>query len=167
MSEQVPRTGQTAPITQETLQFSDGQTALYYRTAGDTIEWGGGKYTRGLTERHGRDLAIVRTESGRRFGLGHGVAVMLPEQIDQNGRFIKKPDQQLAAASIVAGLEDVTIGQPWRLVDGDPVESVMVHYRPQEPGDTHNQVTEASPFDHLAEITEAVASHMEAAGQLR
>jgi len=152
--------------TEERIQFADGRVALGYRTPGDSMVWKFHKNTRHLDARGGPDLAIVATESGRRFALGKGVAVMLPEFTAEEGRF-KSKDQPLAVKSIADGLPDLVLGEPWDFIGGnDKINDVTVDYVNMAPGqnDAH-QIDRPNPFDHARELVEKAASKLEATGQ--
>ena len=156
----------TEPV-EERVQFSDGRVAFGFRTPGDRIEWGKHKYTSHLDMPGGPGLAIVGTESGRRFAVGSGVAVMLPEFSKEEGRF-KSADKELAAKSIAEELPDVTLGEPWELLgDEDRVTDIVFDYTnmPNGQGEAH-QLDMPNPFDHAKEIVNDVAAKMETAGQL-
>lgn len=152
---------------EEQLQFKDGRVAFGFKTPGDRIVWEGHTRTSGLGIKDSPDIAIVSTESGRRFAVGSGVAVMLPEKLTAEGRF-KSDTKELPAKSIVDDLPDVTIGEPWQLLgDGDKVSDVVIDYTnmpPNQPG--AHQIGYENPFDHARDITREVAQKMEAAGQL-
>jgi hypothetical protein len=152
--------------TEERIQFSDRRVAFGFRTPGDRITWGEHKYTSHLDNRGGPDLAIVGTERGRRFALGKGVAVMLPEFSKEEGRF-KAVDGQLSAKSVSEGIPDLTIGEPWELLgDDDRITDVVVDYTTMtESQKGAHQLDMPNPFDHAREILDEVAAKMENAGQ--
>lgn len=156
----------TVPV-KERIQFSDGRVAFGFRTLGDRVEWDQHGYTRHLGVPQGPGLAIVGTESGRRFAVGSGVAVMLPDFLEEEGRF-KSDSKELVAKSVAEGLPDVTLGEPWELLgDEDRITDVIVDYTnmPTGLGEAH-QLDMPNPFDSAKDIVNDIAARMETAGRL-
>lgn len=153
---------------QEEIQFSDGRIALGFRTPGDRIEWAKHKYTQFLDMPSVPTLAILGTENGRRFAIGGGVIVMLPEFSKETGKF-KSDTKKLAAKSIKGDLPDLILGEPWELLgDDDRVSDVVLDYKTTTPGARGMyQLDMPNPFDHAREIVRDVAEKMDAAGQLQ
>lgn len=133
-------------------QFRDGELALIKSTPGQSSEWGIHKHTRGLVDEGSRDCAIVTTESGRRFGLGQGVAIELPEIDKESGKFTSP--NPVSGKLLNGILPEVTIGAPWELVgQEDPAKSILVRYTSTTPGSTtHEEIGGASPFPELSEM---------------
>jgi hypothetical protein len=156
-------TSETATSTDERVQFSDGVVAIGFRTPGDTISWDENTYSRHLKTRGGPNTAILATESGRRFALGKGVAVMLPEYSRETGRYRTEEGKPLAAISIRKDLPDLTIGKPWELIgQDDKVTDVMFDYTMTTPGTASaEQLGVPSPFEHAKQILDSVADKLQ------
>ncbi len=150
---------------QEMVQFADGRMGLGFRTRGDIMNWGSHKYTRSLDLPGARDLAILKTESGRRYAVGSGVVVLLPALDRVTGKFGKTGDSVQAASLNTlapAGLSDLTIGEAWPIIDeADSVKSVLVEYKVTTPGyEAADQINMPNPFDsaheHIDRVVEAM-----------
>jgi hypothetical protein len=109
---------------------------------------------------------LIKTESGRYFGLGQGVMVMLPELDRKTGGF-GHVGQQVPAIGLneVApkGLPELRIKKPWPVIDHtDPIDSVLVEHYADYPADLEGaeHVGTPSPFDSAKEHLERVAKAM-------
>ena len=131
-------------VHQETVQFTDGETALGFRTKGDKLVLGHGsthKYARNFDI---DDMAWIKTKSGNRYGIAQGLVV---NQGRQTAGVLPYEDLQ------------VTIGEPL-VIPGigitTDVESVLLRYKWTTPGTVPQQVGAPSPFTTLQAQVEAV-----------
>lgn len=176
MSEQPSQSGPTIDIRKdvdsyEELQFSDGAVAFGWRNPGDRVTLGEFKYTSDLDSEGSPNVVILGLASGRRFALGRGVSVMLPEHSKETGRFLAQTERTAAHLEKIApnGLPDVVIGEPWGVIDPtDPVADMVADYRTdaRRLSGAH-QLDYPSPFPHVREILQEVQDKMRATGYIQ
>ena len=176
MSEAVPQPDPTVidkPLdaVPEEIQFNDRAVAFGWRTKGDSIDLTRHKYSSHLDSYSGIDAAIVSLASGRRFALGTGVSVMLPEFSKETGRYHVQSDHHAAALKDIApdGLPPVVIGEPWAIIDAsDPVTDIVVDYKTDGSiRENAHQVESPSPFPDAREILREVVEKMQATGHIQ
>jgi hypothetical protein len=165
-----PSTGETLANQPEIVVFADGSTAQGFRHFGDVVAFG----QPGLADNrpnpqydHRGNTVLIKTESGRYFGLGQGVLVMLPELDRKTGGFGHVVGQQVPAIGLneVApnGLPELRVKKPWPVIDHtDPIDSVLVEHYTDYPADLEGaeHVGTPSPFDSAKEHLERVAKAM-------
>ncbi len=152
----MPGQGEMAPRPNSytMAQFRDGSLALLMSEPGQSTRWGEHTRTRQLRSPSSDDAVIVTTDAGRRFGIGKGVIIELPEIDKATGKFASP--QPKSGALLNGQPEEVTIGETWGVVDigiEDPVKSVLVKYDQTSPGSTsHEEIGAVSPFHELSEM---------------
>lgn len=121
---------------QEIIQYSDGVRSLVYRRPGDEIDLNdpGSKYTYGLGSADGLNVAILRTASGNKYGIGMGLII--------NSR-------ELTVQPTLEQLPPVKIGQRWDLPDGgwtSRVVAIEFDYNFTDKNSEPVQIPRPSPF---------------------
>lgn len=130
----------------EIVQFSDGATALGFRTVGDKLALGHDskhKYARSF---NAMDMAIIKTKTGNTYGFAQGLVVNKDRKLA-----FELPDDTI----------DVTIGEPCTISgvgSTSDVESVMLRYKLYAPGSemADHQVDAPSPFKALGAQVSAI-----------
>lgn len=150
---QAPRSAEKEPFAhQEMIQYNDGETVLGFRTPGDRLELGEGsrhKYARNFDL---SDMALIKTKSGNRYALGHGVV------LNHNANRVYR---------LPAQLPDLTIGEPWEIPGvgrTTDIESVQLRWKVAAPGYGDVQVDEPCPFPRIEQVLSATREAMDRQG---
>lgn len=140
-------------VSEESIQFQDGQTAVGYRTRGDTFILGvtsQQKYAQGLHD-GGEGAAWIKTASGNRYGITRGVIV------DYHAN---TPDATPTINEWPVEGTEVTIGKPLVIpgvLETSDVNSVLLRAAVEAPGRPGNQQsTGVDPFPGLSQYVEQV-----------
>jgi hypothetical protein len=135
----------------EVVRYADGHGALLYKKPGDSIDWRRNKYGQNLRFLR-PNLAIVSMRSGRRYALGQGVVVELPQLNSDTGRLEaadKEPWRRTIDELAPHGLPEATIGEPWPVIDcQDAVTEILFNCNNLRQPDEPSQPAMPNPFDY-------------------
>ena len=131
------------PVHQEIIQYEDGETALGFRTEGDSLTLGMGSQLKHGRDFYGGDVAVIRTESGNRYGIGYGLVM------SERGE---------KAWDLPAGQLDITIGKELSLFDiatTTPIRSVQLRSSQLDPERVDIKTNAPNPFKQFDEQARA------------